>query len=64
MAYRSTMIRTTATGMFGLPELFNHQGRRRGHKPPARDFFIALYYDLPVFNQCERGAKKIKRQDF
>ena len=33
-------------------------------KPPAREFFMVLYYDLPAFNQCEMGAKKIKRQDF
>jgi len=25
---------------------------------------MALYYELPVFNQGEMGAKKIKRQDF
>jgi hypothetical protein len=31
---------------------------------PAREFFMALYYDLLVFNQGEMGAKIIKRQDF
>jgi hypothetical protein len=35
----------------------------QGCAPPATEFFMALYYNLPVFKQGEMGAKKIKRQD-
>jgi len=36
----------------------------QGVQAPCQGFFIALYYDLPVFKQGEMGAKKIERQDF
>jgi len=38
--------------------------RVKGAKPPTKELFMALYYNLPVFKQDEMGAKKIKGQDF
>jgi len=35
----------------------------RGLKPPATGFFIALYYNLPVFTQGERGAQKNQKAE-
>jgi len=47
-----------------LSGLFNHLRGCRGLKPPARELFMDLYYDLPAFNQCEMGARILRRQDF
>ena len=36
----------------------------QGPYSPCQRIFMALCDDLLVFNQCEMGTKKIKRQDF
>jgi hypothetical protein len=33
-------------------------------KYPATEFFMVLYYNLPVFKKGGMGVKKVKRQDF
>jgi hypothetical protein len=52
----------TGSVLFGLFNYlsFNYLRGYRGRKPPARDFFMAFYYDLSVFKQDEMRAKKSK----
>jgi len=60
----SAYLQVFALGMQGISGKNDSTKLVRAVRAPAREYFMALYYDLPAFNQGEIGAKKIKRQNF